>query len=152
MLAESGQMNYIDRWPLPTTHSIQRPGRPCQWHPCSTVIEDLASCQMLAVFGIYRARTLIEILRHFQEAYGRAEKRFGDKHLMSYHNHVYHRKSTALFVCVCFDLLKHDLQLPTVIKTTVENLKQVRKKKDENHLTLLNANEAIKSSMSVKTL
>ena len=55
---------------------------------------------MLVIFGIYRAQTLIEVLRNFQEAYGRAEKRFGDKHLMSYHNHVYHMKSTALFVCV----------------------------------------------------
>ena len=87
---------------------------------------------MLAIFGIYRARTLIEVLRNFWEAYGRAEKKFGDKHLMSYHNHVYHRKSTNSTVCLCLDLLKHDLQLPTV-----ENLKEVR--------------NAIKSSMSVKT-
>ena len=70
----------------------------------------------------------------------------------SNYDHVYHRKLEYSAVCLYFDLLKHDLQLPTVIKTTVENLKQVRKKKDENHLTLLNANEAIKSSMSVKTL
>ena len=42
--------------------------------------------------------------------------------------------------------------IPTVIKKTVEKLKEVSKKKNENHLTLLNANEAIKSSMSVKTL
>ena len=55
---------------------------------------------MLAIFGIYIARTLIEVLRNFQDAYGRAEKRFGDKHLLSYHNHVYNRKSTALFVFV----------------------------------------------------
>ena len=55
-------------------------------------------------------------------------------------------------VCLCFDVLTRDLQLPTVIKTTVENLKEVRKKINENHLTLLNANVAIKSSMSVKTL
>ena len=62
--------------------------------------EDLASCQMLAIFGIYRAQTVVEVLRNFREAYSRAEKKFGDKHLMSYHNHVYHRKSTALFVCI----------------------------------------------------
>ena len=84
---------------------------------------------MLAIFGIYRARTLIEVLRNFQEAYGRAEKRFGDKHLMSYHNRVYHRKLEYSAVCLYFDLLKHDLQLPTVIRTTVENLKAVCKKK-----------------------
>ena len=51
-------------------------------------------------FDIFRARTLIEVLRNFQKAYGGAEKRFGDKHRMSYNNHVYNTKTTALFVCI----------------------------------------------------
>ena len=42
----------------------------------------------------------ITVVRNLHEAYDAAEKRFGEKHIMSYHNQVYITKSAALFVFV----------------------------------------------------
>ena len=58
MLAESDEL-VTDRWPLPTTRvtRTEQP-YPFQWRPCSTVTGDHASSLMLAIFGIYKARTL----------------------------------------------------------------------------------------------
>ena len=49
------------------------------------------------------------VLRNLHAAYGEAEKRFGEKHMMSYYNQVYHTKPYGI-VCFYFDLLKHDQQ------------------------------------------
>ena len=101
MLAESDEL-VTDRWPLPTA-PVTRTEQPCpfQWRPCSNVIGDHASSLVLAIFGIYKART---VLRNLHEAYGEAEKRFGEKH-----NQVCNTKPYSI-VCFYFGLLKHDQQ------------------------------------------
>ena len=106
MLAESDEL-VTHRWPLPTA-PVTRTEQPCpfQWRPCSTVIEDHASSLVLAIFGIYKAGT---VLGNLHEAYGEAEKRFGEKHIMSYHNQVCNTKPYSV-VCFYFGLLKHDQQ------------------------------------------
>ena len=58
----------------------------------------------------------ITVVRNLHEAYAAAEKRFGEKHIMSYHNQVYITKSAALFVFV------QSLEAwPTVIKKENRN-------------------------------
>ena len=106
MLAESDEL-VTHRWPLPTA-PVTRTEQPCpfQWRPCSTVIGDHASSLVLAIFGIYKAGT---VLGNLHEAYGEAEKRFGEKHIMSYHNQVCNTKPYSV-VCFYFGLLKHDQQ------------------------------------------
>ena len=90
---ESGQI--IQNRSLATAHNLftvarmEQP-RPCQWHPSNTVPCIIAGCRQ------FLATTELKPFRNFHEAYSEDEKRFGDRHILNCHNHVYNTNKSTL--------------------------------------------------------